>query len=109
MNYIESIVKILESPKYKKVNKDNNTIELLTQLPKTRNGSQIIKLVFQNNLTYDIINYYEKNDYIMVEGYLSIRLDTNLPLPKQKLKKAEIIVSRVYPFLIISNSFGRKI
>lgn len=108
MNYIQSVVKILESPKYKKINKDNHIIEFRAQLPTIKGGSQIIKLVFKNKLAYDVINYYEKNDYIMVEGYLSIRIKTLLNSSKQNLKKAEIIVLKVYPFLLTSNFFVKK-
>jgi hypothetical protein len=32
---------------------------------------QIVKSYFGANLTPDVVNYYQVNDYIMIEGYLS--------------------------------------
>ena len=47
--------------------------EFRVQLPQVRQNNIIINLVFWGKFSQDIINYYEINDYIIIEGYLSIR------------------------------------
>ena len=69
-NYLASIVKILEKP-IQTVNNDKVvTTEFRAQLVQVRNN-QIINLVFWGNLARDVSSYYQVNDYIMIEGYLS--------------------------------------
>jgi hypothetical protein len=66
-------------------------------LPQFRNQiKQIAKLKFWGNLGRDVLDYYKVNDYIIIEGYLSIA-------KKKKSKKIEITVLKVYPFLLTSN------
>lgn len=101
-NYIGSIVKILETPK-KIVVKDNiATTEFRVQLPQVRN-SRIVNLVFWGKLAREVGNYYQVNDYIMIEGYLSLRKKITPNLKKQNFKKVQITVLKVYPFLLSSN------
>ena len=101
-NYISSIVKILEPP-----NKIifNNTIlvtKFRAQFPQIEN-SRIVNLIFWGNLATDISNYYQINDYIMIEGYLSLNIKYLLNNRKQSSKKFEITVLKIYPFLLGSN------
>jgi hypothetical protein len=100
-NYISSIVKILENPVQKVSKKNIPTTQFRVQLPQARNNT-IINLVFWGKLSQDIVDYYEINDYIIVEGYLSIRDKKTL----QNSKKIEITVLKVYPFLL---SYSRQI
>lgn len=97
-NYVGSIVKILEAPVHKIINEQISTTQFRVQLPQVRNN-RIINLVCWGNLAHDVAKYYEVNDYIMVEGYLSIRTQTNskLSLEKQNSKKAQISISKIYP------------
>nr|YP_010516811.1 hypothetical chloroplast RF41 [Haslea pseudostrearia]UXN44593.1 hypothetical chloroplast RF41 [Haslea pseudostrearia] len=104
MNYIQSIVKILESPKSTKL----NITKFRAQLPKNKHGSQIVILILRGNLAKTILKYYEKNDYIMIEGYVSVKIQTSLNLVNKSFKKVEITVLKVYPFLLTSNSFLQK-
>ena len=57
-NYISSIVKIVESPRQKLVNKIIPMTEFRVQLPQLKNN-HIIKLVFWGNLAKDVIHYYK--------------------------------------------------
>jgi single-stranded DNA-binding protein len=94
-NYLASIVKILEKP-IQIVNDDKVlTTEFRAQLIQVRN-SQIVNLVFWGNLATDVVNYYQVNDYIMIEGYLSLENKTNNELVKQNLKKVQITVLKIY-------------
>ncbi len=98
-NYIGAIVKILETPKQKKINNNNLVVTFRVQIAQIRQ-TRIIKLVFWGNLARDVINYYKINDYILIEGYLSFKDQTSLDSMERTLKKLEITVLKVYPFLL---------
>lgn len=101
-NYVGSIVKIVENPRQTVVKDKITTTEFRVQLPQVRN-TRVVKLVFWGNLARDVASYYQVNDYIMIEGYLSLRTKLNTNLKKQNLKKVQITVLKVYPFLLSSN------
>ena len=103
-NYISSIVKILENPIQTVFNKNIPITQFRVQLPQVRNNI-IINLVFWGKLSQDIANYYEINDYIIVEGYLSVRDKKML----KNSKKVEITVLKVYPFLLSYNRQNNKV
>ena len=94
-NYIGSVVKILEKPVQTIRNGKIVRTDFRVQLVQARN-IQIAYLVFWGNLGQDIINNYQLNDYIMVEGYLSLPNKTNNKLAKRSLKKALITVLKAY-------------
>jgi len=100
-NYIGSIVKILEAPRQKTVGKNTLRTQFRVQLPQIRNKMTIAKLTFWGNLGRDILEYYKVNDYIIIEGYVSIS-------KKKKSKKVEITVLKAYPFLLNSNVVNEK-
>jgi single-stranded DNA-binding protein len=101
-NYISSIVKILESPNQRLFNSTIPVTKFRVQFPQIRN-SQTINLIFWGNLARDVRSYYQINDYIMVEGYLSLNNKHLLNKVKQNSKQFEITVLKVYPFLLSSN------
>jgi hypothetical protein len=94
-NYISSIVKILENPIERTFNKNTSITQFRVQLPQIRNNI-IVNLVFWGKLSQDIANYYKINDYIIIEGYLSLRDKKKI----QNSKSVEITVLKVYPFLL---------
>jgi hypothetical protein len=96
-NYISSIVKILEIPSQKVFKNNIISTRFRVQLPQIRKTG-IVNLIFWGNLARDVSNHYKINDYIIIEGYSSLN-KTN----KQKLKKVEITVFKVYPFHLNSN------
>ena len=108
MNYIESIVKILESPKYKKIGKHTYFAEFRAQLPQIQHCNQMVRLIFWDNLATDVVRYYEKNDYIIIEGYISVRIEITSNLVKQSYKKIEVTVLKIYPFLLNTNYLIQK-
>lgn len=98
-NYIGSVVKILEKPIQTLINGKIVRTDLRVQLVQLRNiqpNIQIVYLVFWGNLAQDIVKNYQLNDYIMIEGYLSLPTKTENKLVKGSLKKAQITVSKVY-------------
>ena len=70
VNYVISMVKILEKPVPKVLNGNILMTKFRAQLPQIRKN-RIITIIFWGNLAQDVTNYYEVNDYIMIEGYLS--------------------------------------
>jgi single-stranded DNA-binding protein len=102
-NYIGSIVKILESPNQKLFNNTIPITQFRVQLPQIRNNT-IVTLNFWGNLANDVANYYKINDYIIIEGYLSVRTKPVNNSIIQNSKKVEIAVFKVYPFLLSLNN-----
>lgn len=98
-NYVGSIAKVLETPIQQVVNKQILMTQFRVQLPQIKKN-RIIKLVFWGNLARNVVNHYQANDYIIIEGYLSFRdkINEKTKLNKQPLKKPQITVSRIYPF-----------
>lgn len=100
MNYVGALVKVLEAPRQKLINSNTLVIKFRVQLPQMRK-IQIVELVFWGNLAKSVLNYYKINDYILIEGYASIRNTDNLNQMNQpSKKKATITVLKVYPFLL---------
>ena len=95
INYFGSVVKILEKPVQTVISDKIVRTDFRAELVQVRN-SQIAYLVFWGNLARDIMNNYQVNDYIMIEGYLSLPNKTNNKLAKRQLKKAQITVLKVY-------------
>ena len=87
-NYVGSVVKILEKPVQTILNNKIRRTDFRVQLVKVRN-IQIAHLVFWGDLACKIINHYQVNDYIMIEGYLFLSNKTTI-------KKAKITVLKVY-------------
>ena len=104
-NYIGGIIKILEPPKQKVL--ENNILVTkirgqISQLRKTR----LVTLTFWGNLARDVTTYYKVNDYVIVEGYLSLREKNNSKSRRLKSKRVHITVRKVYPFLL---SYDRSV
>jgi len=99
MNYIGAIVKILETPKQKLINSNTLVIKFRAQLPQVRK-IRIVQLVLWGNLARAFINYYKKNDYILIEGYASVRTNVTSNGNQKSLKKVTITVVKLYPFLL---------
>ena len=103
-NYITSIVKILEKPSQKVFDKNTPITQFRAQLPQTRSNA-IVNLTFWGKLSQDIAGYYNIDDYIIIEGYLSLREKSSI----NNLKKVEITVLKVYPFLLSYNQQNNKV
>jgi single-stranded DNA-binding protein len=96
-SYISTIVKVLETPNQKSLNNNLSVTRFRAQLPQIRNTG-IVNLIFWGNLAKTVANYYQANDYIMIEGYLSLNNRNLLNIVKPRSKKVEITVLKVYPF-----------
>jgi len=91
-NYIGGIVKVLEIPRQKILKNNIPFTEFRVQFPQFR-GNKIINLVFWGKLASEVANYYQPNDYILIEGYLST-------VKKESLKKVQVTVLKVFTFVL---------
>jgi len=92
-NYLGSVVKILEKPIQTVINDKIVITKFRAQLAQAQN-TRLVNLIFWGNLARDAANYYQVNDYIMVEGYLSVNYD--------KDSKYQTIKLCVYKSFILS-------
>ncbi len=104
-NVIGGVVKILEVPNQKTLNNTLSVTQFRAQFPQARQNC-IVHLKFWGNLAHDVATYYKINDYILIEGYLSFKDQTSINSPGRNIKKLEITVLKVYPFLL---SYDRSI
>jgi single-stranded DNA-binding protein len=100
-NYFSGIVKILENTIQSFINYKTLTTTFRVEIPQMRQN-KIISLVFWGNLADEVKNYYQINDYILIEGYTSIE-KKHSELVNKKSGKTTITVLKVYPFLLKSN------
>ena len=70
-NYISGIIKILEIPKEKILKNNIQSIKFRAQLPQM-STAKILTLTIWGNLANDVKNYYKINDYLIIEGYISL-------------------------------------
>ena len=102
MNYISSIIQILEIPTIESYADNIKMVRFRVQLPHTRNKVQspiIINSAIWGDLAYDVANYYRVNDYALVEGYLSTILDNT-----DNQGSITINITKLYPFLFTLES-----
>jgi hypothetical protein len=108
MNYVGGIVRILETPKLYSLTNNIQRTEFRAKLPQIRNKKSptIVKLVFWGDFAYDVANYYQVNDYILIEGYLAYKKEE---LSKEPFKHLEITVFKVYPLFLKSEKKANSI
>lgn len=102
MNYVSCVIQILEIPIIESYNDEIEMIKLRVQLPYVRNKVQspiIIYSIIWGDLVYDIANYYQINDYALVEGYISISSKD-----QDKQQQIMINITKFYPFLFVLKS-----
>jgi len=100
MNYSNFIVKIIEVPKQSFFEDNTSVSEILVKFPQIRknNLGSTFRISIWGDLAYDIIKYYNINDYIIIEGYISLKslISDYRTLDKQ----IEISIFKVYPFIV---------
>ena len=106
MNYISFIVKVLNKPKYTLCEQKIPLTEAIGKFYQFRNNSHTIcKLSFWGQSAYEILKYYKTNDYLLVEGYVSLR--------KATFEKFDITTSiefsifKVSPFSLVTEQIKK--
>ena len=75
MNYIACIIQILEIPKIIVYDNSLPMVTFRTQLPCIKNKLDATVIAESNiwgSLIHDFLDYYRVNDYMLIEGYISI-------------------------------------
>ena len=104
MNYVIFAVKVFKNSGQSFFADGTSLTELTVQLPQVRknNVKIILKVSIWGKLSYDVAKYYQPDDYIIIEGYISIR-DINTDCIVNLLnKQIEISVFKLYPLLLKS-------
>lgn len=106
MNYSIFIVKIIQSPEQSFFEDDTSVTEVLVKFPQflNRNFSDIFQISVWGNLAHDVAKYYDVNDYLIIEGYISLRDNHSDNFGTKKDKQLEFTVSKLYPFLLKSKN-----
>jgi single-stranded DNA-binding protein len=101
-NYFSGIVKILENPKQQLIRSKTLVTTCRVEIPQKRKN-KIIRLVFWGNLAREVNKFYKLNDYILIEGYVSLRDQKASTISMRKSKQVTITVLRVFPILLNSD------
>jgi hypothetical protein len=102
MNYTTFIVKIISKPERSLFEIDDNEILYTEFVGKfyqfRKNEYTICKISVWGNLAYDVLQYYQVNDYLIIEGYISLH---DSIIEELNLKTAiEISAVKAYPFAL---------
>nr|YP_009495852.1 hypothetical protein ycf41 [Plagiogramma staurophorum]YP_009495927.1 hypothetical protein ycf41 [Plagiogramma staurophorum]AWT38291.1 hypothetical protein ycf41 [Plagiogramma staurophorum]AWT38366.1 hypothetical protein ycf41 [Plagiogramma staurophorum] len=102
MNYTSFIVKVIKKPIQTFFDDKIPMTQFVVQIPQLRNNdeSTIMRVTIWGKLGYDIIKYYQVNDYMIIEGYISIRKNLFNSLTIGTSKKVEMSIYKVYPFIL---------
>nr|QXM17545.1 hypothetical protein Ycf41 [Chaetoceros socialis] len=97
MNYSHFIVKITTKPEQSFFNNDIIHTEFVGKFYQFRdNKYTICKILVWGNLAYDIFRYYNINDFLIVEGYLSSQKSNFEDLNIQT--SVQLSVCKLYPY-----------
>ena len=98
-SYFSGIVKILENPRQKILKNKIITTQCRALIPQSRKNKspKIISLSFWGTLARDITNYYKIDDYILIEGYVSIKNNKSKDSNILNSKKVLITILKFYP------------
>jgi single-stranded DNA-binding protein len=102
MNYSIFIVKIIKSPEQSFFEDDTSVTEVSVQFPQflNKNYADVFKISVWGSLAHDVAQYYKTNDYLIIEGSLSLRENNLDTFRTKKDKELEFTVSKLYPFLL---------
>ena len=105
-NYFSGIVKLLENPTQSFIKNQTLTTTCQVEIPQIRQNKSVL-LVFWGSLAQEVKNYYQINDYLLIEGYVSIK-ENKSNFVSNNSKKIIITVLKVSPFLLKSHLQMRK-
>ena len=104
MNYVIFAVKVIKNSGQSFFADGTPLTELTVQLPQVRknNNKVILQLSIWGTLSYDAAKYYQPDDYVIIEGYISIKnIDTDRVVNLLN-KQVEISVFKLYPLFLKS-------
>lgn len=99
MNFSTFIVKLIEKPVQNSFPNNIHITEVLAIASTKFNSNKkpsIIKLVAWGSLSNILMNYYQKDDLLVIEGIVSLR--PNVGETKVFTKSVEITLTSFYPY-----------
>ena len=104
MNYSILAVKVIKNSGQSFFADGTSLTELIVQLPQVRknNIKVILNVSVWGKLSYDVAKYYQPDDYIIMEGYISIRNINTDRVLNLLGKQVDISVFKLYPLLLKS-------
>jgi len=104
MNCIILTVKVIKNAGQSFFKDGTALTELVVQLPQIRknNTSILVHLSVWGKLSHDVAKYYQPDDYIIIEGYISLKNINNDKDLNLLDKQIEISVLKLYPLLLKS-------
>ena len=104
MNYSILAVKVIKNSGQSFFADGTSLTELTVQLPQVRktNIKVILNVSVWGKLSYDVAKNYKPNDYIIMEGYISIRNINTDRVVNLLGKQVEVSVFKLYPLLLKS-------
>ena len=102
MNYVILAVKVIKNSGQSFFTDGTSLTELTVQLPQARknNTKIILQISVWGKLSYDVARYYQSEDYIVIEGYISVRNINTDRIIDLLDKQIEISVFKLYPLLL---------
>jgi len=107
-NYFSGLVKVLETPRRKFFRNRIPIATFFVEIPQIR-GNRIISVIFWGNLATEVGQYYQENDYVLIEGYLSIRRKREQLFQAKPSSKVRLTGLKIYPFDLKSNTTFTKV
>ena len=104
MNYVILAVKVIKNSGQSFFADGTSVTELTVLLPQARknNTKIILQVSIWGKLSYDVAKYYQSEDYIVIEGYISIRNINTYSSNNLLDKQIDISVFKLYPLLLKS-------
>jgi len=104
MNYSSFIVKIVEGPTRENLKNDIPVTDMLVKFSQIRDKKSLetFQVFVWGNLAEDVVEYYKINDYIIIEGYISLNrnFSKNIVFPMNtRNNPVQISVRKIYPFI----------
>ena len=102
MNYVILAVKVIKNSGQSFFADGTSLTELTVLLPQARknNTKIILQVSIWGKLSYDIAKYYQPDDYVIIEGYISLRNINTDRVVNLSDKQVEISVFKLYPLLL---------
>lgn len=105
MNYSTFIVKLLENPQQSSFENNIRVTEVVaefsTKYKKSNPSRNTVRVSAWGELSDNLMNHFQKNDFLVIEGILSLRDNYYYNNPQQSSKKiVEITVTNFYPYFL---------
>lgn len=102
MNYSIFVVKIIKKPEQSFFEDDTALTEVWVKFPQFLNQNYVdtFKISAWGNLAYDLNKFYKIGDYLLIEGFLSLKENYLLTYNVKNEKQIEFTVTKLYPFIL---------